>query len=297
MNRLIAFVGTAFFALAIPSFASAQNTAGCYSAFMKNDYVTAFRECQIPAKQGDAHSQFNLGVMYDNGQGVAQSYSEAVKWYRKAADQGEASAQFNLGNMYDIGRGVAHSDTEALKWYRKAADQGDASAQFNLGYMYINGQGVAQSDTESAKWYRKAADQGNAKAQSNLGLSYAKGEGVPENYVEAYRWTSLAAASGDQVAIKNLKIIKGWMTPSQIAEDPKLAAGGKIAAQAIGWSAVSRSDVKRLQKALNDLGFSVGSADGIPGQRTKSALATFQRIKGLSVGAPDTATLSALGVK
>ena len=67
--------------------------------------------------------------------------------------------------------------------------------------------------------------------------------------------------------------------------------------QATGWSAISRSDVKRLQKALNDLGFSVGPADGIPGKRTKSALATFQRIKSLPVGAPDAATLSALGVK
>ena len=87
------------------------------------------------------------------------------------------------------------------------------------------------------------------------------------------------------------------MTPGQIAEAQKLAAGGKVGAQASGWSAISRSDVKKLQKALSDLGFSVGPADGIPGKRTKSALATFQRIKSLPVGAPDAATLSALGVK
>ena len=87
------------------------------------------------------------------------------------------------------------------------------------------------------------------------------------------------------------------MTPGQIAEAQKLAAGGKVGAQASGWSAISRSNVKKLQKALNDLGFSVGPADGIPGKRTKSALATFQRIKSLPVGAPDAATLSSLGVK
>ena len=87
------------------------------------------------------------------------------------------------------------------------------------------------------------------------------------------------------------------MTSGQIAEDPKLASGGNIAAQATGWSATSRSNVKKLQKALNNFGFSVGPADGIPGKRTKSALATFQRIKSLPVGAPDLATLSALGVR
>ncbi len=51
------------------------------------------------AAQGDAHAQFNLGVMYDKGRGVSQDYAEAVKWYRKAAEQGHASAQHNLGVM------------------------------------------------------------------------------------------------------------------------------------------------------------------------------------------------------
>jgi len=44
--------------------------------------------------------------MYDNGQGVSQSYEQAVKWYRQAAQQGDAIAQLNLGNMYNSGRGV-----------------------------------------------------------------------------------------------------------------------------------------------------------------------------------------------
>jgi hypothetical protein len=61
-----------------------------------------------------------------------------------------------------------------------------------------------------------------------------------------------------------------------------------------GWSALSRSDVKRAQKALNDLGFKVGAVDGVPGKRTNSALETFQRIKGLPIGPPDSATLRAL---
>ena len=56
--------------------------------------------------------------MYENGQGVAQNYAEAVKWYRKAAEQGYAEAQFNLGVMYETGEGVAQDYAEALKWYR-----------------------------------------------------------------------------------------------------------------------------------------------------------------------------------
>ena len=41
---------------------------------------------------GFAYAQYNLGVMYDNGQGVQQDYKEAVKWYRKAAEQGHNGA-------------------------------------------------------------------------------------------------------------------------------------------------------------------------------------------------------------
>ena len=60
------------------------------------------------------------------------------------------------------------------------------------------------------------------------------------------------------------------------------------------WGGLSSSDVKQVQKALNDLGFKVGAVDGLPDKRTRSALETFQRIKGLPVGPPDSATLRAL---
>ncbi len=49
------------------------------------------------AEQGMAAAQYNLALMYDNGEGVPENDAEAVKWYRKAADQGNAEAQSNLG--------------------------------------------------------------------------------------------------------------------------------------------------------------------------------------------------------
>ncbi len=105
---------------------------------------------------------------YYGRNGVAQSDTDAVAWYRKAADQGNAPAQSNLGVMYENGRGVAQSDAEAVKWYRKAADQGNARAQYNLGWRYENGRGVAQSDAEAVAWYRKAAEQGHENAKAAL---------------------------------------------------------------------------------------------------------------------------------
>ncbi len=49
-------------------------------------------------------------------------------WYRKAAEQGEDGAQFNLGLLYDNGRGVAQDYVQAYMWYYLAAIHHDVSA-------------------------------------------------------------------------------------------------------------------------------------------------------------------------
>ena len=52
------------------------------------------------AQKGNAHDQWNLGVMYDLGTGgFPQDSVQAVKWYRLAADQGNADAQRLLGHL------------------------------------------------------------------------------------------------------------------------------------------------------------------------------------------------------
>ena len=57
-------------------------------AYMEGDFVTALKEWTPLAEQGDADAQTNLGVMYDNGQGVPQDDKTAVKWFTLAAEQG-----------------------------------------------------------------------------------------------------------------------------------------------------------------------------------------------------------------
>ncbi|MQN44566.1 tetratricopeptide repeat protein, partial [Segatella copri] len=79
----------------------------------------------------------NLGVCYNNGHGVAQSYEEAVKWYRKSADQGDSAAQFNLGCCYENGQGVPQCYDEAIKWYRKSAEQGYRRAKDSLTRLKV----------------------------------------------------------------------------------------------------------------------------------------------------------------
>ena len=76
---------------------------------------------------------------------MRRSYTEALQLWLPLAEQGNAAAQYNLGAMYENGQGVPRDNAEAEKWYRLAAGQGLADAQFTLGVRYENGQGVPQN--------------------------------------------------------------------------------------------------------------------------------------------------------
>ncbi len=65
--------------------------------------------------------QFNLGSMYDKGEGVPQDYKEAARWYRAAAEQGHANAQLYLGGMYQRRQGVPQDYVQAHMWFNLAA--------------------------------------------------------------------------------------------------------------------------------------------------------------------------------
>ncbi|HDW3841041.1 TPA: SEL1-like repeat protein [Pseudomonas aeruginosa] len=137
-------------------------------AYKNKDYAQALQEWRPLAEQGDARSQYSLGILYESGQGVAKDDAIAVQWLTKAAEQGDKDAQFVLGFGYAVGRGVAKDDAKAVEWYTKAAEQGVAGAQFNLGSMYASGQGVAKDEAKAVQWFTKAAEQGHSFAKDRL---------------------------------------------------------------------------------------------------------------------------------
>ena len=104
-------------------------------AYQMGDYATAFEEWIPLAEQGDASAQYNLGVMYRNGDEVSQDYHSAINWYILAAEQGHDDAQFKLGLMYDMGIGVNRDVNTAIMWYTFAAEQGNSNAQYRLDSM------------------------------------------------------------------------------------------------------------------------------------------------------------------
>jgi TPR repeat protein len=145
---------------------TAQDWLKAYEAPLFWDFQAASQEWRLLAEQGYAAAQYNLGFMYDNGEGVLHDYAEAVKWYRLAAEQGYADAQYKLGVMYQIGKGVPQDDAEAVKWYRLAAEQGYADAQYKLGVMYTDSRGVLQSNAIAHMWFNMASANGHDEAST-----------------------------------------------------------------------------------------------------------------------------------
>jgi hypothetical protein len=145
-----------------------------------------------------------------------------IERLRHAAEQGRADAQNALGVMYDDGRGVAQDPAQAREWFRKAAEQGHAAAQNNLAFMYEVGRGGPLDYGAALKWYRLAAEGGWPAAQASLGLMYAGAVGVIRDLVEAYKWIDIAATgASDEEQKKYVEVrdvLARKMTPNEMVE-------------------------------------------------------------------------------
>ncbi|MCH7571038.1 MAG: sel1 repeat family protein [Deltaproteobacteria bacterium] len=108
-----------------------------FGAYERGNYDTALKEWRPLAKQGLSQAQYNLGLMYAEGEGVAQDYQEAVRWYRLAAEQGHASGQFSLGAMYIAGHGVPKDYVLAHMWMNMAAAKGVKKAGKGRDFLEI----------------------------------------------------------------------------------------------------------------------------------------------------------------
>src|SRR5215469_9385314 len=79
-----------------------------------------------------------------------------ARWSGKAADKDDASALVGVGLLYYNGDGVAQDYGKAREWFEKAAEKDNALAMINLGALYANGRGVVQDYGKAREWYEKA---------------------------------------------------------------------------------------------------------------------------------------------
>lgn len=93
--RLIALSLVALLAAA-PMGARAADIASGLDAVKRGEYRGAMAALKPLAEAGHPVAQYEVGVMYGNGDGVAQDTSQAARWFTLAAAQGNAQAKAGL---------------------------------------------------------------------------------------------------------------------------------------------------------------------------------------------------------
>jgi TPR repeat protein len=98
-----------------------------------------------------------LGLKYERGIGLPQSFDDAAKWFRKAADQGLASAQNDLGFLYGQGRGVPKDLVKAYMWFDLSALQfyPNAAETRDLMAAQMTPSQIAEAQLTAREWKPK----------------------------------------------------------------------------------------------------------------------------------------------
>jgi len=86
---------------------------------------------------GNADGHCGLGDLYYYGiAGHRRNYKRAAEAYRKGVEKGMATCQFNLGFLYEHGQGMRKNRGEAIRLYRLAAER-DSRAVDQLKLMGV----------------------------------------------------------------------------------------------------------------------------------------------------------------
>lgn len=216
----------------------------------------------------------------------------AASFLRRASQKGIAPAQYELGKLYERGQGVDKDLIEARSLIQKAAEAGHVNAMYDFALFLAEGEGGAKSEADAVLWFHDAAEAGHLDAQYNLGVVHAEGIGTPQDLATALFWFQIAARAGDTGAEQEVANLRTRLPMSESidviekagkwkAETPVALANGRFGAQR--WNTGNPLQVQAVQTALGRLGYGAGTPDGVIGPRTADAISDYQTAEGLDV--------------
>ncbi|OQA34996.1 MAG: Beta-lactamase HcpA precursor [Betaproteobacteria bacterium ADurb.Bin341] len=187
---------------------------------------------------------------------------------QRACDQGVAAGCFNVGLMYEKGEGVGEDKKKAVQFYDKACSMGDADGCNDLGVMYLKGEGVGEDKKKAVQFYNKACGMGNATGCFNLGVMYGKGEGVGEDKKKAAQFYNKACGMGDEIACVALEVSQSsagnepdWLKSMLSGIRANDEAGLQKTIETIQQMPVPPKGNRKVSRAANDAGLKALAAD------------------------------------
>jgi TPR repeat protein len=200
---------------------------------------------QDAAEAGQPMALYQLGLMYENGEGVAKDPVKAFGYFSQIAnDHADAAPRgveadivaqsfVKIGEYYAEGLPDAGIPADAHRSHalimHAATYFGDAEAQYKLGRLYLDPDELGVNPLQSARWLSLAARKGHAAAQATLGdLLFNGRKGLTPQPEEGLMWLSLAskrvAGTADEKWVTDLLSADMSMaTPEQRARAKKMA--------------------------------------------------------------------------
>ena len=158
-----------------------QNEYGL-NAYRKGDYELAAKFWIPEAKKGNSASQYNLGLLWEQGLGgLSANKSEASQWYLLSAKQGYVLAMVRLARL----QWEAGLTSAAISWLNLAARWGNSDA---INTLHKYGKPVPAPDLLAQKKHNDAI----AKQETSEALSHAL-VGAISAYSSAKNATSSSA--------------------------------------------------------------------------------------------------------
>ena len=135
----------------------AQQDKG-FKAYNKGNYELAYKEwLRLHRNDENRQAQYNIGLLYRNGQGVKKDNKFAFDWFLRAANQNHPGALRFIGLMHMEGNGnlstTVGSQISAFNYFSKALKQGDTLSGLYIGNMYKEGKGGVTKNLDTAKGY------------------------------------------------------------------------------------------------------------------------------------------------
>ena len=160
------------------------------------------------AKEGNVDAQYKLGLRFYYGDGLPQSYKNALYWLRKASKAGHVKATTLMGVCYGEGNGVDKSFDKALDYYKSAAKENEPNALYNLAIYNYLGLGCTKSSSKSKRYFKQAAKNGcseSKKIVNDKALSFAPNPNSKRN-IPFYIISITSAVIGLLLLVLNLTI-------------------------------------------------------------------------------------------
>jgi hypothetical protein len=98
------------------------NYVGDEQAGIQSRPAFAFRLYTTTANHGHAGSQFYIGIMFLNGQGITRDSRQGMRWLNLAAQKRYAAAMAQLGEIYWQGELQEQNRARGLMWYTLASE-------------------------------------------------------------------------------------------------------------------------------------------------------------------------------